>query len=499
MLKKTRHAVSKNMVCRVCFIKKGISMAPKKKTASIEEKMQEIKDKEREFRENILEYQEDEEAESDATCTHSEPDLYLSDLQRMNITKLVTIAKSEGVKDFLGLKKQDLIFKILKERVKQNSVMYGEGVVEILPDGFGFLRSPEYNYLPCPDDIYISPSQIRRFGIRTGAVISGQIRSPKDNERYFALLKVEAVNAENPEKLAETTFFNDLTPIHPQQRIILETTPNEIDMRMLEIVAPLAKGQRGLIVAPPHAGKTSLIKKLANAIAQNHPEIYLIILLISERPEEITDMQRTVKAEVIGTTFDEPAIRHIQVAEIAVEKAKRMVEYKKDVVILMDSITKLGCAYHDEEQNPDKYSNGRIDPAALQKTKQILGAARNIEQGGSLTILATLSTLSDNSMYTSILEGFQEAANVEIYLSSQLANRYIFPAFEISECNTLKEDIFISSEELKNLHLLRKFLHEKFDSLPKAIEWLKEKIEQTSNNAEFLASINKKIHITNKH
>ncbi len=306
-------------------------------------------------------------------------DMHITALQKMTIKGLQDAAKREGIKEYSGLKKQELIFKILKERVNQNGLMYGEGVVEVLPEGFGFLRSPDYNYLPCPDDIYISPSQIRRFGIRTGATVSGQIRPPKENERYFALLRVEAINYENPDLLNETTVFDDLTPLHPDERLILEVKKDETEMRIMDLVTPIGKGQRGLIVAPPRTGKTVLIQEIANSITKNHPEVYLIILLIDERPEEVTEMARAVDAEVIGSTFDEPASRHVQVAEMVVEKAKRMVEYKKDVVILLDSITRLARAYNTEIPHSGKILSGGVDASALQKPKRFFGAARNIE------------------------------------------------------------------------------------------------------------------------
>ena len=299
-------------------------------------------------------------------------EMHITELQKMTIKELQDTAKREGIKEYTGLKKQDLIFKILKERVNQNGLMYGEGVVEVLPEGFGFLRSPDYNYLPCPDDIYISPSQIRRFGIRTGAVVSGQIRPPKDTERYFALLRVEAINFENPEIMGEKIVFDDLTPLHPAERLFLEKDSAELETRIMDLVTPIGKGQRGLIVAPPRTGKTVLLQKIANSITKNHPEVYLIILLIDERPEEVTDMDRSVDAEVIGSTFDEPASRHIQIAEMVIEKAKRMVEYGKDVVVLLDSITRLARAYNTEVPHSGKILSGGVDASALQKPKRFL-------------------------------------------------------------------------------------------------------------------------------
>jgi transcription termination factor Rho len=365
--------------------------------------------------------------------------------------------------------------------------MYGEGVVEVLPDGFGFLRSPEYNYLPCPDDIYISPSQIRRFGIHTGATVSGQIRPPKENERYFALLRVEAINYEDPEKLIDKSVFDDLTPLHPQQRIILETVPSEVEMRIMDLLTPIGKGQRGLIVAPPRTGKTVLLQKIANAVTQNHPEIYLIVLLIDERPEEVTDMQRSVKGEVISSTFDEPASRHIQVAEMVIEKAKRMVEYGKDVTILLDSITRLGRAYNTEAPHSGKILTGGIDASALQKPKRFFGAARNIEEGGSLTILATALIDTGSRMDEVIFEEFKGTGNMELHLDRRLLERRIFPAIDIQRSGTRKEELLLDPEELKHVWLLRKVLNEKMNSID-AMERLKEQVEKTSSNIEFLMS-----------
>ncbi|MCL2329852.1 MAG: transcription termination factor Rho, partial [Phycisphaerae bacterium] len=328
-------------------------------------------------------------------------DLHIKDLQKLSVEALHEIAKEEGLMEYTGLTKSELIFRILKERIRQNGLMYGEGVLEILPDGFGFLRNPEYNYLPCPDDIYVSPSQIRRFGLRTGHIVAGQIRPPKESERYFALLRVEAINLEDPERVTEKTNFEDLTPLHPGPRNIttaargvdgrlrLETAPDEMNMRIVDLVTPIGKGQRMLIVAPPRTGKTVLLQKMANAISTNEPGAYVIILLIDERPEEVTEMQRATKAEVISSTFDEPTSRHVQVAEMVIEKAKRMVEYGRDVVILLDSITRLARAYNTEVPHSGKILTGGVDANALQKPKRFFGAARNIEEGGSLTIIGT--------------------------------------------------------------------------------------------------------------
>ncbi|MEE9605906.1 MAG: transcription termination factor Rho, partial [Candidatus Scalindua sp.] len=404
--------------------------------------------------------------------------MHITALQKMTIKELQSTAKKEGIKEYSGFKKQDLIFKILKERVNQNGLMYGEGVVEVLSEGFGFLRSPDYNYLPCPDDIYISPSQIRRFGIRTGAVISGQIRPPKENERYFALLRVEAINYENPDIMSENVVFEDLTPLHPSERILLETKKQDTEVRIIDMITPIGKGQRGLIVAPPRTGKTVLLQKIANSITNNHPEVYLIILLIDERPEEVTDMARSVlKAEVIGSTFDEPASRHVQVAEMVVEKAKRMVEYKKDVVILLDSITRLARAYNTEIPHSGKILSGGVDASALQKPKRFFGAARNIEEGGSLTIIATALIDTGSRMDEVIFEEFKGTGNMELHLDRRLADRRLFPAIDINRSGTRKEDLLLDAEELKRVWMLRKVLNEMNPT--EVLELLKGKLMKT--------------------
>src|SRR5580698_1984281 len=346
--------------------------------------------------------------------------LYIKDLQTMDVHKLHDIAKEEGITDYIGLKKQDLIFQILRSRIRQNGLMYGEGVLEILPDGFGFLRSPEYNYLPCPDDIYISPSQIRRFGLRNGHVVQGQIRPPKESERYFALLRVEAINGEDPERITDTSNFEDLTPLHPNRRLVLEHEPKDLNMRIVDLVTPIGKGQRMLIVAPPRTGKTVLLQKIANSISKNHPEVVLIVLLIDERPEEVTDMERNTKAEVVSSTFDEPASRHVQVAEMVIEKAKRYVEFGKDVIILLDSITRLARAYNTEVPHSGKILTGGVDANALQKPKRFFGAARNIEEGGSLTILATALVDTGSRMDEVIFEEFKGTGNMEVHLDRRL-------------------------------------------------------------------------------
>ena len=417
-------------------------------------------------------------------------DMHITALQKMTIKGLQNAAKREGIKEYSGLKKQELIFKILKERVNQNGLMYGEGVVEVLPEGFGFLRSPDYNYLPCPDDIYISPSQIRRFGIRTGATVSGQIRPPKENERYFALLRVEAINYENPDLLNEMTVFDDLTPLHPDERLILEVKKDEPEMRIMDLVTPIGKGQRGLIVAPPRTGKTVLIQEIANSITKNHPEVYLIILLIDERPEEVTEMARAVDAEVIGSTFDEPASRHVQVAEMVVEKAKRMVEYKKDVVILLDSITRLARAYNTEIPHSGKILSGGVDASALQKPKRFFGAARNIEEGGSLTIIATALIDTGSRMDEVIFEEFKGTGNMELHLDRRLADKRLFPAIDINRSGTRKEELILDPEELKRVWVLRRVLNEMNPT--EVLELLSSRLSKTQTNAEFLMSMNMK-------
>jgi transcription termination factor Rho len=418
-------------------------------------------------------------------------ELHLAALQKMNITELHVEAKNQGIKDFTGLKKQDLIFKILKERVNRNGLMFGEGVLEVLPDAFGFLRSPDYNYLPSPDDIYVSPSQIRRFGIRTGATVSGQIRPPKENERYFALLRVEAINHEDPERLNDKVVFEDLTPLYPTRRIILETSPDEIEMRIMDLVTPVGMGQRGLIVAQPRTGKTILLQKIANAITKNHPKIDLIVLLIDERPEEVTDMERSVHGEVISSTFDEPASRHIQVAEMVSEKARRMVEYGRDVVVLLDSITRLGRAYNAEQPHSGKILSGGIDANALQKPKKFFGAARNIEGGGSLTILATALIDTGSRMDEVIFEEFKGTGNMELHLDRKLADKRIWPAIDINRSGTRKEELLLDPQELKLVWTLRKVLNEM--NPVDAMELLIERMKKTKSNAEFLLGLTGKM------
>jgi len=413
-------------------------------------------------------------------------EMHLTELQKMTTAELHKVARDEAVAEYTGLKKQELIFQILKNRVKQNGLMYGEGVLEVLPDGFGFLRSPDYNYLPCPDDIYVSPSQIRRFGIRTGALVSGQIRPPKENERYFALLRVEAINYENPEILSEKTVFDDLTPLFPNRRVILEAAPDELDMRIMDLVTPIGFGQRGLIVAPPRTGKTILLQKMANSISRNHPKVHVIILLIDERPEEVTDMERNTKAEVISSTFDEPASRHVQVAEIVIEKAKKMVEYGKDVVVLLDSITRLARAHNSEIPHSGKILSGGVDANALQRPKRFFGAARNIEEGGSLTIVATALIDTGSRMDDVIFEEFKGTGNMEIQLDRRLVDKRVFPAFDIARSGTRKEELLLDPEELKRVWLLRKVLNDL--NIVEAMELLKDKLSNFKTNAEFLMS-----------
>ncbi len=416
-------------------------------------------------------------------------EIHLTELQKMTVKQLQSTAKSEGVVEYSGLKKPDLIFKIMKSRVKANGMLFGEGVVEILPDGFGFLRSPDYNYLPGPDDIYVSPSQIRRFGMKNGNIVSGQIRPPKDGERYFALLRVEAINYENPEALQDKVVFEDLTPLHPDDRYILEVAPEDVEVRIVDLVAPIGRGQRGLIVAPPKSGKTVLLQKMANAISHNYPEVYLIILLIDERPEEVTDMKRNVKAaEVISSTFDEPASRHIQVAQMVQDKARRMVEYGQDVVILLDSVTRLARAHNTEMPHSGKILSGGIDATALTKPKRFFGGARNIEEGGSLTIIATALIDTGSKMDDVIYEEFKGTGNMELHLDRNLFERRIFPAIDINRSATRKEELLLDPEELRRVWLLRKVFS---DMNPvEAIELLIDKMKKTSSNAEFLMTIN---------
>ena len=415
-------------------------------------------------------------------------ELHITDLQKMAVAELHDVAKKEGIEEYVGLQKQDLIFQILKRRINQNGLLYGEGVLEVLPDGFGFLRSPEYNYLPCPDDIYVSPSQIRRFGLRNGHIVAGQIRPPKESERYFALLRVEAINYESPDKVTEKTNFEDLTPLHPNARFYLETAKEELNMRIVDMVTPIGKGQRMLIVAPPRTGKTVLLQKMANAITANHPDAYVIILLIDERPEEVTEMQRSTKAEVISSTFDEPASRHVQVAEMVIDKAKRLVEYGRDVVIFLDSITRLARAYNTEVPHSGKILTGGVDANALQKPKRFFGAARNIEEGGSLTFLATALIDTGSKMDEVIFEEFKGTGNSELHLDRRLVDKRIWPAINISASGTRKEELLLHPEELEKVYMLRRVLS---DMNPvESVELLRNRLAKVENNRLFLMTMN---------
>jgi len=415
-------------------------------------------------------------------------DIHITELQRMTVQELHAVAKNEGLVDFTGMKKQDLIFKILKERINRDGLMYGEGVLEILPDGFGFLRSPEYNYLPCPDDIYISPSQIRRFGLRNGHIVAGQIRPPKESERYFALLRVEAINFEDPNAVTDKTNFEDLTALHPTRRVFLETAPDELNMRIVDLVTPIGFGQRMLIVAPPRTGKTVLLQKMANAITKNHPDAYIFILLIDERPEEVTEMQRNTEAEVVSSTFDEPASRHVQVAEMVVEKAKRLVEYGRDVVILLDSITRLARAYNTEVPHSGKILSGGVDANALQKPKRFFGAARNIEEGGSLTIIGTALVDTGSKMDEVIFEEFKGTGNSELHLDRRLVDRRTWPAIDVAASGTRKEELLLDKKELELIYRLRRVLSDM--NVVEAIELLRGQLQKVRSNAEFLMTMN---------
>ena len=414
-------------------------------------------------------------------------ELNVSTLRKLTIPKLQKIAKELKINGISGLRKEELIYRIMEAQTQKNGLLFGEGVLEILPDGFGFLRSPNYNYLPGPDDIYVSPSQIKKFGLKTGDTVSGQIRPPKENEKYFALLKVEMVNGEPPEKIQSRIPFEELTPIHPNERFILETTPDEITTRVIDLIAPIGKGQRGLIVSPPRAGKTVILQKIANAIATNNPEVYLIVLLVAERPEEVTEMRRLVKGEVISATFDESPERHTQVAEIALEKAKRLVEHKKDVVILLDSITRLARAYNVLVPHSGKIMTGGLESTALDKPKRFFGAARNIEEGGSLTIIGTALIDTGSKMDEVIFEEFKGTGNMEINLDRKLADRRIFPAIDINRSGTRREELLVNPEELQLIWMLRKVLAPL--NPIEAMELLIQKIRNTKSNIELLLSL----------
>jgi transcription termination factor Rho len=413
--------------------------------------------------------------------------LDLSTLKDLSTTALTKIARDLEIPGATGMRKQELIFEILRARAEKAGLIFSEGVLEVLPDGFGFLRAPDYNYLAGPDDIYVSPSQIRKFDLHTGDTISGQIRSPKEGERYFALIKVEAINFEPPARGKERVFFENLTPLYPQEHIRLEADPENLSTRVMDLMTPLGKGQRGLIVAPPRTGKTMLLQSIANAITTNHPEVYLIVLLIDERPEEVTDMQRSVKGEVVSSTFDEPAQRHVQVAEMVIEKAKRLVEHKKDVVILLDSITRLARAYNTIVPTSGKVLSGGVDSNALQRPKRFFGAARNIEQGGSLTIVATALIDTGSRMDEVIFEEFKGTGNSEVHLDRKLADRRVFPTIDIQKSGTRKEELLIEKEDLNRVYVLRRVLTPL--SAVEAMELLLSKMSKTKTNSEFLSAM----------
>lgn len=412
----------------------------------------------------------------------------LVELKAKNISELVDVAKTFKIEGSTGMRKQDLIFSILQAQTEQNGVIKGDGVLEILPDGFGFLRSPDSNYLPGPDDIYVSPSQIRRFTLKTGDTVSGQIRPPKEGERYFALLKVENINYEDPEAAADKILFDNMIPLYPSERMTLESDPKNLSTRIMDLMTPIGKGQRGLIVSPPRTGKTMMLKDIANAATANHRDIHKIVLLIDERPEEVTDMARSVEAEVISSTFDEPPQRHVQVAEMVLEKSKRLVEHKKDVFILLDSITRLARAYNTVVPPSGKILSGGVDSNALHRPKRFFGAARNLEDGGSLTIIATALIDTGSRMDEVIFEEFKGTGNMEVNLDRKLSDRRIFPAVDINRSGTRKEELLIEEEVLNRIWILRKLLAPltPVDSM----EFLLEKIRRTKTNKEFLASMN---------
>ncbi len=412
----------------------------------------------------------------------------LKELKEKKITDLAAIAKELGVEGAAGMRKQDLVFAILNTTSAKNGAIFGEGVLEILPDGFGFLRAPDANYLPGPDDIYVSPSQIRRFSLRTGDTVSGQIRPPKEGERYFALLKVAEVNFENPAVARDKILFDNLTPLYPDERLILET-PDNMSTRVIDLVSPIGKGQRGLIVAPPRTGKTVLLQNIANSITTNHPEAYLIVLLIDERPEEVTDMQRTVNGEVISSTFDEPATRHVQVAEMVIEKARRLVEHKRDVVILLDSITRLARAYNTVVPPSGKILSGGVDSNALHKPKRFFGAARNIEEGGSLTIIATALVDTGSKMDEVIFEEFKGTGNMELHLDRRLVDKRTYPAIDINKSGTRREELLVDPVSLQRIWLLRKVLSSM--NVVDSMEFLRDKLGDVKTNQEFLDSMNR--------
>jgi transcription termination factor Rho len=415
--------------------------------------------------------------------TPQEGRLDLTQLKEMSINELSGVARGLGVENPTGMRRQDLIFRVLQRQTEREGLIFGEGVLEVLPEGFGFLRAPEYNYLPGPDDIYVSPSQIRRFNLHTGDTVSGQIRPPKEGERYFALIKVEAINFEPPEVAMEKVHFDNLTPLYPEERIVLEV-PDNMTARVMDLVTPLGKGQRGLLVASPRTGKTMMLQAIANSITANHPEITLIVLLIDERPEEVTDMQRSVHGEVISSTFDEPATRHVQVAEMVIEKAKRLVEHRRDVVILLDSITRLARAYNTVVPPSGKVLSGGVDSNALQKPKRFFGAARNIEEGGSLTIVGTALIDTGSRMDDVIFEEFKGTGNMEVHLDRKLVERRVFPTIDIHKSGTRKEELLIDDWELRRIWVLRKVLSQL--SPVEAMELLLERLDKCATNREFL-------------
>ncbi len=427
-----------------------------------------------------------EEYEHATTEAAKEGRLDLKQLKEMTISELSRVARALGVENPTGLRRQDLIFRILQRQTEREGLIFGEGVLEVLPEGFGFLRAPEYNYLPGPDDIYVSPSQIRRFNLHTGDTVSGQIRPPKEGERYFALIKVEAINFEPPEVAMEKVHFDNLTPLYPEERIKLEV-PDNMTTRVMDLVTPIGKGQRGLLVAPPRTGKTMMLQAIANAVTHNHPEITLIVLLIDERPEEVTDMQRSVQGEVISSTFDEPATRHVQVAEMVIEKAKRLIEHKRDVVILLDSITRLARAYNTVVPPSGKVLSGGVDSNALQKPKRFFGAARNIEEGGSLTIIGTALIDTGSRMDDVIFEEFKGTGNMEVHLDRKLVERRVFPSIDIHKSGTRKEELLIDEWELRRIWVLRKVLSSL--SPVEAMELLLERLSKAPSNREFLEAM----------
>ena len=412
----------------------------------------------------------------------------IAELKAKTIAQLMEVAGSLSIEGTSSMRKQELIFKILEAQTQQNGLIFAEGVLQVLPEGYGFLRSPDYNYLPGPDDIYVSPSQIKKFDLRTGDTISGQIRSPKDSERYFALLRVEAVNFEHPDVAKTKPFFDNLTPLYPEEMLSVETEDEDLSTRVINLLTPIGKGQRALIVAPPRTGKTVLLQKIANSITTNHKEVYLIVLLIDERPEEVTDMERSVKGEVISSTFDEPAERHVQVADMVIEKAKRLVEHGKDVVILLDSITRLARAHNSVVPHSGKILSGGVDSNALQRPKRFFGAARNIEGNGSLTIIATALIETGSRMDDVIFEEFKGTGNMEVVLDRKLADKRIFPAIDINRSGTRKEELLMTQEELNKVWILRKFLNEL--NPIEAMEFLIGKMSQTKTNKKFLAMMN---------